>query len=128
MKPVAWELRKGKTDRVLVTLTNSPEYAYNWKCSGEEAVELFTADQFEQASEIPAGWAFISADFSMQASGRSEYGGVMLVRDKNEKHKWNQLSDEEKESTALYASGSGKTLQEAIVAASLKAVGYGPID
>ena len=128
MKPAAWELRKGKTDRVLVTLTDNPEYAHNWKCFGEEAVELFTADQFEHAPEIPDGWVFLSADFSMQANGRSEYGGAMLMRNKHSRHKWHTLSDEDKEKVPLYASGSGKTLQEAIAAASLKAIKYGPID
>ena len=44
-EPVAWELRKGKTDRVLVFLTNDRERAHNWKCSLEEVVPLYTAPQ-----------------------------------------------------------------------------------
>lgn len=42
-EPVAWELRKGKTDRVLIEITNNPKRAYDWKCSLEEAVPLYTA-------------------------------------------------------------------------------------
>ena len=42
-EPVAWELRKGKTDRVLLQITNDRETAHNWKCSLEEVVPLYTA-------------------------------------------------------------------------------------
>jgi hypothetical protein len=41
-EPVAWELRKGKTDRVLLEITNDPKRAHDWKCSLEEVVPLYT--------------------------------------------------------------------------------------
>jgi hypothetical protein len=41
MKPVAWELRQGKTDRVLLQITNDAELAHKWKCSLEEVVPLY---------------------------------------------------------------------------------------
>ena len=42
-EPVAWELRAGKTDRVLIEITNNPERAHNWKASLHEVVPLYTA-------------------------------------------------------------------------------------
>ena len=42
-EPVAWELRKGKTDRVLIEITNNPRRAHDWKVSLEEVVPLYTA-------------------------------------------------------------------------------------
>ena len=44
-EPVAWELRKGKTDRVLLEITNDASRAHQWKCSLEEVVPLYTAPQ-----------------------------------------------------------------------------------
>lgn len=44
-EPVAWELRKGKTDRVLLEITNDPRRAHDWKCSLEEVVPLYAAPQ-----------------------------------------------------------------------------------
>ena len=41
-EPVAWELRKGKTDRVLLEITNDPKRAHDWNCSLEEVVPLYT--------------------------------------------------------------------------------------
>ena len=41
-EPVAWELRAGKTDRVLIEITNNPRRAHDWKASLEEVVPLFT--------------------------------------------------------------------------------------
>ena len=41
-EPVAWELRHGKTDRVLIEITNDPRRAHNWKASLEEVVPLYT--------------------------------------------------------------------------------------
>ena len=40
--PVAWELREGKTDRVLIEITNNPERARNWRASLNEVVPLYT--------------------------------------------------------------------------------------
>jgi hypothetical protein len=42
-EPVAWELREGKTDRVLLEITNNPQRAHNWKASLNEVVPLYTA-------------------------------------------------------------------------------------
>lgn len=44
-EPVAWELRKGKTDRVLLEITNNAKRAHDWKCSLEEIVPLYTRPQ-----------------------------------------------------------------------------------
>ena len=41
-EPVAWELRAGKTDRVLIEITNNPQRAHDWKASLEEVVPLYT--------------------------------------------------------------------------------------
>lgn len=46
-EPVAWELRKGKTDRVLLEITNNPQRAHDWKASLEEVVPLYTAPRRE---------------------------------------------------------------------------------
>ena len=42
-EPVAWELRMGKTDRVLMEITNNPERAQNWRASLCEVVPLYYA-------------------------------------------------------------------------------------
>lgn len=42
-EPVAWELRAGKTDRVLIEITNNPQRAHDWKASLEEVVPLYAA-------------------------------------------------------------------------------------
>ena len=73
---------------------------------------------------IESGWCFDIADFSMQASGKSTLGVVMLVRDQETRKKWHNLSDELKESEEgpeLYVSGKGKTLEEAVAVANLAA-------
>jgi hypothetical protein len=44
-EPVAWELRQGKTDRVLIQITNNRQLAFDWKASLHEAVPLFTLEQ-----------------------------------------------------------------------------------
>ena len=41
-EPVAWELHAGKTDRVLIEITNNPQRAHDWKASLEEVVPLYT--------------------------------------------------------------------------------------
>lgn len=42
-EPVAWELRMGKTDRVLIEITNNPQRAQDWRASLCEVVPLYTA-------------------------------------------------------------------------------------
>lgn len=64
------------------------------------------------------GWAFVSADFSVQSSRGEDYdGSVTLIRDRLQKQRWHRLSNEEQETTPLYCYGSGKTLEEALEAA-----------
>lgn len=72
----------------------------------------------EAEPTIPEGWGFSSADFSLQASGVSDYGGVMLVRVGVHRSRWHLLSEAQKEETALYVSGTGKTIAEAIADAA----------
>lgn len=67
---------------------------------------------------IPEGWCFMSADFSLQAAGKSGFGGVMLVRDLAGKEAWHALSEEEQEIEPLYIGGEGRTVLEAIVNAA----------
>jgi hypothetical protein len=45
----AWELRKGATDRVLIEITNNPSLAYDWSCSLEEIVPLYSWETVEAA-------------------------------------------------------------------------------
>jgi len=45
----AWELRKGATDRVLIEITNNPARAYDWSCSLEEIVPLYSWETVEAA-------------------------------------------------------------------------------
>lgn len=76
---------------------------------------------------IEYGWAFHSADFSRQAAGEIKNGGVMLVRDKNEKKKWHLMSEEIQDKVELYVNGFGETLEEAIIDANLAASRARPI-
>jgi hypothetical protein len=48
LQPVAWELRQGKTDRVLLQITNDAELAHKWKCSLEEVVPLYALDEVKK--------------------------------------------------------------------------------
>ena len=57
-EPVAWELRMGNTDRVLIEITNNPQKAQDWKASLNEVVPLYAAPREwvgltkEEAKEI----------------------------------------------------------------------------
>ena len=70
--------------------------------------------QAEPQPAIPKGWVFSSADFSLQASGASDSGSVMLVRGGMARVGWHQLTEAQKESIPLYVSGTGKTIAQAI--------------
>lgn len=73
-------------------------------------------------SIVPNGWKFLSADFSLMASGRpNAQGTVMFVRDDEERKAWHALPDELKESSALYVHGVGVTLNAAFRDAATKA-------
>jgi hypothetical protein len=72
----------------------------------------------ESSLIVPEGWTLYSADFSLQASGKSENGRVMLIRDNDGRKEWYKLSDEDREQVALYAIGYGVTVNEATEDAS----------
>jgi len=72
----------------------------------------------EAEPTIPEGWGFSSADFSLQASGVSEFGGVMLIRTGADRADWHFLTDEQREVIPLYVSGTGKTVAKAIASAA----------
>jgi hypothetical protein len=76
------------------------------------------AAQAEPQPTIPEGWGFCSADFSLQASGVSEFGGVMLIRTGADRADWHFLTDEQREVIPLYVSGTGKTVAKAIASAA----------
>lgn len=42
-EPMAWELRMGNTDRVLIEITNNPKRARDWKASFNDVVPLYAA-------------------------------------------------------------------------------------
>lgn len=76
--------------------------------------------------EIVKGWRFMSADFSIQASGRDTApGNVSLVRSPEEKTRWHDMPEELKfgddNGPPLYVVGYGMTLEQAITDANLKA-------
>jgi hypothetical protein len=47
-EPVAWEIRQGKTDRVLLEITNDPKRAHEWRCSLGEVVPLYATPHVSQ--------------------------------------------------------------------------------
>jgi len=73
---------------------------------------------------IENGWRLSSADFSMQAAGKSEVGSVMLVRSPEYKAQWHRLNDDLKDSDdcpELYITGTGSNIYEAIINANRNA-------
>ena len=84
--------------------------------------KLYTHPQPQADVRVPDGWHFSSADFSMQASGKSAIGSVMLVRDMEGLKSWCALSDDDRERVELYVSGKGTTVMEAIADAASKAM------
>jgi hypothetical protein len=79
-EPVAWELRAGKTDRVLIEITNNPERAHNWKASLHEVVPLYTA---------PRQWAGLTDKEIDHAAEQSDnyasfIAGALFAQDKLE--------------------------------------------
>ena len=84
----------------------------------EQARAAIAALQAEPQPAIPEGWGFSSADFSLQASGVSEFGGVMLIRTGADRADWHSLTDEQREVIPLYVSGTGRTVAEAIASAA----------
>lgn len=87
------------------------------------AVQLVPAEQLaaavarEREPQMPEGWAFYSADFSSNAADAFKPGSVLLTRTGRNRAAWLAMSEEDKEVNALYASGRGFTLDEAVRAA-----------
>jgi len=80
---------------------------------------------------IKKGWCFSTADFSLQAAGKSKTGSVMLIRDLKNRAKWNKLDNDLKVSDDCpewYIVGEGVTLDEAITNANLAAAHAKPIN
>lgn len=80
---------------------------------------------------IEYGWKFSTADFSVQAAGKQNAkGSVMLVRAPEERARWHAMSEADKEDEngpPLYVTGEGLTFEDAIVNANLKAAHAKPI-
>ena len=87
------------------------------------AVRLVPASQVaaavakEREPQMPEGWAFYSADFSSNAADAFKQGSVLLTRTGRNRAAWLAMSEEDQEVNALYASGRGFTLDEAVRAA-----------
>ena len=64
--------------------------------------------------EVPGGWEFNGADFSLKAAGKSNTGHASLIRDLEGRAAWHALDDEGKNSTPLYIYGDGETISDAI--------------
>ena len=81
--------------------------------------------------EIEEGWRFDSADFSVRAARDNDAdGNVLLVRDKESKAAWHRLPEyvkEDDDGPALYATGRGKTIEEAVAMANTAARNARPI-
>ncbi|QNB08390.1 hypothetical protein G5S34_17610 [Herbaspirillum frisingense] len=63
---------------------------------------------------IPDGWLLSTVDASLKAHGKSKTISVMLVKDKVGRDAYHALSDEGKESAALYWCAHGYTIRDAI--------------
>jgi len=86
---------------------------------------------FKTEKKVVDGWVFLSADFSLQASGKPNATGIVtLVRSPSEKKKWHNLPEEVKEDVngpALYVIGHGLTFYDALDNANYKAMKENPI-
>lgn len=79
---------------------------------------------------VKSGWAFCTADFSMQAAGKRPQGSVMLIRSPEQAVLWHQMPADLKDAVdgpPLYVSGAGNTVEEAIESAYRAAAGAKPI-
>lgn len=73
-----------------------------------------------KADAAPEGYVFLSADFSMQAAGHSQFGTVTFIRNKVGRQWWHELPEEQQEITPLYMYGKGTTVIEAMHHAAMK--------
>uniref|UniRef100_A0A6M3LU76 Uncharacterized protein n=1 Tax=viral metagenome TaxID=1070528 RepID=A0A6M3LU76_9ZZZZ len=74
--------------------------------------------------EIPSGWEFNTADFSVVAAKVGEIGDVLFIRCKEQKELWHEIIrgiEDDKLWPPLYIQGFGRTLEEAIKDANRKA-------
>lgn len=78
--------------------------------------------------QVPSGWSFYTADFSMKACRSLKGGYVMLIRDIKQKDKWHRLDERAQESIPLYATGTAETFEEALKAACNRASEIGRLD
>lgn len=93
------------------------------------------AHTFELPAEVgpppqhrkPDGWEVNTADFSLLASGRSKTGTVTLIRDEAGRAAWHALDEAGREAVALYISGEGASISEALVDAYGKAHAAGAL-
>lgn len=88
----------------------------------KQADALLNEINHAKPGKVPDGWRFFTADFSLQAAGKSETGSVMLIRDHAGKARWHAFSDEVQELVPLYVSGNGRTVDEAISDAACVAI------
>ena len=81
--------------------------------------------------KITDGWVFMSADFSVQAHGKSTATGfVTLVRSPSQRALWHAMPEEMKDDDngpPLYIFGHGFTLDEAIQNAHKAAIRAKPV-
>lgn len=98
----------------LDALTDAKAAYEAWGNGTTKIDAAIAALQAEPQPAIPKGWAFSSADFSLQVSGASDSGSVMLVRGGMARVGWHQLTEAQKELIPLYVSGTGKTIAQAI--------------
>ena len=73
-----------------------------------------------KADAAPEGYVFLSADFSMQAAGHSQFGTVTFIRNKVGRQWWHELPEEQQEITSLHIYGKGTTVIEAMRHAAME--------
>lgn len=81
--------------------------------------------------KITDGWAFRSADFSVQAAGKSNTGKVLLIRNAAEKERWHKMSDADKDDEngpPLFIEAEGVDVLDAINYANYLAKNAKPIE
>lgn len=102
--------------------------SFDWEDAVTKAQEAYVAANAAIAAAeardggLPDGWVFCTADFSLQAAGKSKTGSVLLIRDHDGRAAWHKLSEEDQEIVPLYMSGVGNTVQEAIADAAKRAL------
>jgi hypothetical protein len=78
------------------------------------------------AHGVPDGWAFYSADFSLQVNNKFAMGTVLLSRDSAGRTWWHSLDEAARETTPLYLCGNGATIAAAIADAASKIINAAP--